>query len=170
MKSRITTTLCPTDSHIRSFLTKIDFEDAYAFQTAACSESIEEVYIKIFTTAPAWVVAAMRLRNLLVSPFGLKTEMDKRRPISLKEGEKTGIFRIYRIFENEVVAGENDKHLDFRVSVHRSANDSSTITVSTLVQYNNAFGKMYMSLIAPFHKMVVKSLLKSSLQRFHEKE
>lgn len=169
MKTRIIETTCPADSQLRSFLTQIDFEDAFAFDApvnAAKPERMEEVYTKIFNTAPSWVAYAMRLRNLLVSPFGLKTEIDQNPNPSIIEGEKAGIFKIYKIHENEVIAGENDKHLDFRVSVHRSPAVNSAITVSTMVQYHNLFGRIYMTLVMPFHKMVVKSVLKSAVKRF----
>lgn len=165
MSTAIVKTTCPADSQLRSFMAHIDFEDAYAFHAPDCTESMEEVYTRIFNTAPRWVEYAMRLRNLLVSPFGLKTEIDKTQGRSIKEGEKAGIFKIYKIMEYEVIAGENDKHLDFRVSVHRNPENNSTITVTTIVQYNNLFGKIYMTLIMPFHKMVVKSILRSSIKR-----
>lgn len=168
MRTHIIKATCPTDSQLSSFLTKIDFEDAYAFHTPVSLDCMEEVYIKIFNTAPPWVMYAMRLRNWLVSPFGLKTAIDKNQMPSVREGEKVGIFRIYKVSENEVIAGEDDKHLNFRVSVHRNLKAHSTITVSTMVQYNNVFGKIYMTIIAPFHKMVVKSILKSSIPRFYE--
>lgn len=166
MDTTVFKTNCPTNSQLPNFLTKIDFEDAFAFQVPENRDPMEEIYIKLFNTAPAWVEYAMRLRNTLVAPFGLKTEMDKNKTAFVREGEKVGIFKIYKVYEDEVIAGENDKHLDFRVSVHRSSGKPSTITVTTIVQYNNLFGKAYMTLVRPFHKLVVKSVLKSAIQRF----
>ena len=164
MKTLISKVNLPATSRLHEYLEKIDFEDAYAFRGQSQGMSMEDVYIKIFNTTPLWVEYAMRLRNVLVAPFGLKTEIDKNRLPSVKEGEKSGIFRIYRILENEIIAGEDDQHLNFRVSVHRKTAESSVITVSTIVQYNNAFGRFYMTLLSPFHKMVVKSILSSSVK------
>jgi hypothetical protein len=170
MQTPIIKTTCPADSELRSFIGHIDFEDAYAFRTPESPASMEALYAGIFNTAPAWVEYAMRLRNMLVAPFGLKTEIDKNQTPLIKEGEKAGIFRIYKILENEVIAGEDDKHLNFRVSVHRKPGRDAVITVTTMVHYNNLFGKIYMTLIAPIHKMVVKSILRSSVQRFAKDE
>lgn len=164
MKTSIKKTICPEDSKVKSQLKKIDYEDAFSFTTSGSNENIEDIYLKIFNTAPKWVEYALKFRNLLVSPFGLKTEMKKMKIQTLKEGEKIGIFKIYKIYDDEVIAGEDDKHLDFRVSVHQ--NSESTITVCTIVHYNNSFGKLYMTLIRPFHKIVVKSMLKSALKRW----
>lgn len=168
MKTIISKVNLPAGSQLYHYLEKTDFEDAYAFRSQSAGLSMEDIYIRIFNTAPLWVEYAMRLRNVLVAPFGLKTEIEKNRPPMIKEGEKSGIFRIYKILENEIVAGEDDKHLNFRVSVHRNMVSSPVITVSTIVQYNNAFGRMYMTLISPFHKMVVKSILKASARRFRK--
>lgn len=166
MKTTISKVNLPATSQVYDYLGKTDFEDAYAFRSQSPGDSMKDIYIKIFNTAPMWVEYALRLRNVLVAPFGLNTEMDKNQAPSIKEGEKSGIFRIYRILENEIIAGEDDKHLNFRVSVHRAPGELPLITVSTIVEYNNAFGRMYMTLISPFHKMVVKSMLSSSVKRF----
>ena len=166
MKKVISKVNLPAGSQLQNYLEKTDFEDSYAFRSQSPGESMEDVYMKIYNTSPLWVEYAMRLRNVLVAPFGLKTEIDKKQTPGIKEGEKAGIFRIYRVMENEIIAGEDDKHLNFRVSVHRTAGEWPVITVSTIVQYNNAFGRMYMTLISPFHKMVVKSILSSSVKRF----
>jgi hypothetical protein len=73
-------------------------------------------------------------------------------------GNKVGFFTIYYNDEYEIIAGEKDKHLDFCVSFYKK---DTNLTVSTLIQYNNSFGKIYMNLIKPFHKFVVKNMLKN---------
>ncbi len=140
----------------------IDFQDAYAFNTHNNSLNIRELYTSIFSTTPKWVDNLMKLRNKLVSIFGLKTEMRHNTNVDFKVGDKIGIFTIYDILDDEIIAGENDKHLDFRVSVFREVNTTIKITVSTIVKYNNWFGKLYFSIVAPFHKLVVKSVVKKA--------
>lgn len=166
MSTPVFTSMCPPDSQLPDFLAKTDFEDAFAFKVPASGYTMEEIYLKVFNTAPSWVEYALRLRNLLVAPFGLKTEIEQDKTPLVREGEKVGIFKIYKIYENELIAGENDKHLNFRVSVHRSTKAPTTLTVTTIVQYNNSLGKAYMTLIRPIHKMVVKSILKSAIAGF----
>jgi len=60
--------------------------------------------------------------------------------------------------------GEDDKHLDFRLSVLRSPDLSPTLggqlTVSTVVHCHNLLGRAYILVIAPFHRLVVKASLR----------
>ena len=107
----------------------------------------------------------MRFRNSIVRVFGLKTEMKETPNSDFKVGDKVGIFSIYEILNNEIIAGEDDKHLNFRVSIHREIKEKTTGSVSTAVLYNNNFGKVYMTIVKPFHKLVVKSLMKKACRK-----
>jgi hypothetical protein len=101
----------------------------------------------------------MFVRNKIVGIFGLKVEsLMPKKMTTLKVGEKIGMFTIYFISENEVIAGEDDKHLNFRVSILRIDEE---VMVSTFVKYNNSFGKIYMFLIMPFHQMIVIAMMKN---------
>ncbi|MBV5281826.1 MAG: DUF2867 domain-containing protein [Paludibacter sp.] len=137
---------------------------------------IDDVAKAFLKPGSKWVGTLMTLRNKIVSLFGLKTpnnKMDADRPANFKfeVGERVGIFRIFSRTTNELVMGEDDKHLNFRVSLllETPENDSSTktITVTTLVIYNNRFGRLYFFPVKPFHKLIVRSGLKISL---HELE
>ena len=143
-------------------LNKIDYKDEFSVNIENNNLSIQEVYIKLFSSAPKGVEFLMKLRNKIVGVFGLKTEMKRNKNPNFKVGDKVGIFKIYGISENEIIAGEDDKHLDFRVSVLRKVLDETTITVLTTVQYNNWFGKLYFIIVKPFHKIVVKSMIKNA--------
>ncbi|MEN1784297.1 MAG: DUF2867 domain-containing protein [Bacteroidota bacterium] len=98
-----------------------------------------------FTSAPNWVKRLFTLRNTLVSLLGLKTpQRTKDRETQLKSfkgepGEQLGLFKVFEKNENEVILGEDDKHLNFRVSrfLHpQNPNTSSrTVTLSTVVQF-----------------------------------
>ncbi len=162
MSEKVIETTIPTASILLKQFDMVDFQDAFAFYTSNNSLSIKDVYISIFSTAPKWVEYLMKLRNKLVSIFGLKTEMNRTTNTNFKVGDKIGIFKIYDIQDNEIIAGENDKHLDFRVSIFREMNTDSKITVSTIIKYNNGFGKFYFLVVAPFHKLVVKSIVKQA--------
>ncbi|MOA34437.1 hypothetical protein D3C78_1558100 [compost metagenome] len=58
--------------------------------------------------------------------------------------------------------GENDRHLDFKVSLlaQQTGNTNSSITISTVVNYHNWFGKFYFFFVKPFHKRIVPVMLK----------
>jgi Protein of unknown function (DUF2867) len=85
-----------------------------------------------------------------------------RRPFAV--GERVGLFAVQAIFANELILGLDDKHLNFRVSVLRSAQDGiEKVTVSTVVELNNLLGRAYLFVIKPFHKLIVRSILQNAL-------
>ena len=71
-------------------------------------------------------------------------------------------FRLYEIAGDEAILGEDDRHLDFRVSVQRRSGD---IVVTTVVRCHNRLGRLYLALITPFHRIVVRSMLQRAGQR-----
>ena len=79
---------------------------------------------------------------------------------------RVGILKIYGTSPTEIVLGEDDKHLDFRLSVHCSNQPSPggkrQLTLSTVVHCHNRLGRLYILVIAPFHRLVVQSSLRSA--------
>ena len=60
-----------------------------------------------------------------------------------------------------LVAGFDDHHLDFRVVVDVAASgEGQEVTATTLVRTNNWLGRAYLAIILPFHRLVVRSLLR----------
>ncbi len=160
MVRKISKSKLPKTSCITNFITTTNYEDTYAVALQKPEISIESIYLNIFAYSPQWITNLLEIRNKAVKPFGLKTDSKKLIKENLKVGEKTGIFNIYAITGNEIVAGDNDAHLNYRVSVLKN---DKTLTVSTLVQYNNWFGKGYFFIVKPFHKAVINSILKNAV-------
>jgi len=163
MIRKVNTAQLPTESVCREHIATIDFQDAFKVKLVDLNISIENIYINVFAQSPKWINNLLALRNRIVAVFGIN--VDKETPEvtieNLKVGSKTGIFFIYAIHKNEIIAGDNEKHLKFIVSVLKQ-NDEAFI--STLVQYNNRFGRIYFSIVKPFHKMVVKKLLRDAVK------
>jgi Protein of unknown function (DUF2867) len=101
----------------------------------------------------------MRLRDALVHPFGLKTSPrgPRHRP-SFLPGERIGLFTLFERTEEEMLLGEDDRHLDFRVCLRVSGDGQATL--ATLVRFRNGWGRAYFFLIRPFHALVVKRMLR----------
>lgn len=161
MTRKISYSTLPKSSIVKEFINRIDYKDTFSVQLDNTDISIEDIYLNIFSYSPKWVDNLLNLRNKIVKPFGIITVTDEIKKENLKVGKKAGIFNIYAITENEIIAGENEKHLDFRVSILK---DNETLTISTLVQYNNSLGKLYFFIVKPFHKIVVKSMMKSAVK------
>jgi hypothetical protein len=58
--------------------------------------------------------------------------------------------------QDELIAGANDRHLDFRVSVFRDTRPR--IVLSTVVMTHKTFGRAYLATILPFHRFGVAKL------------
>jgi hypothetical protein len=105
-----------------------------------------------------WVKALLRTRDVIVKPFGIKTvkQLEQEPPSS-----RIGIFRIYQRRENELLLGQDDIHLDFRLSVllDESSAGEPKLVISSAVHCHNALGKTYLALIAPFHRRIVPASL-----------
>ena len=103
-----------------------------------------------------WIDSLLVLRNIIVAPFGLKGGPAKR-----DGADVIGIFPVVTETPKRLVAGFDDKHLDFRVVVDVSdAARGHAVTATTLVMTHNLLGRAYLATIMPFHKMVVKSMLR----------
>jgi len=156
---KILKTTIPEQSEYKNFIDQIDYADTFKMQVENQNISTESIYIDMFSTLPKWINQLMFVRNKIVGVFGLKVEsLMPKKVTTLKVGEKIGMFTIFAISEDEVIAGEDDKHLNFRVSILQVGEE---VMVSTFVKYNNLFGKTYMSLIIPFHQMIVKAMMKN---------
>jgi hypothetical protein len=104
---------------------------------------------------PRWIAALMALRNSLVAPFGLKTPSPGRRT----SADTVGIFPVLSETPGRLVAGFNDRHLDFRVVVD-VAGPGKQITATTLVLTHNLLGRLYLAIILPFHRIIVRAMLR----------
>lgn len=152
----------PVKSIILTDFGKIDYSDTYSVRIAPNDYSIDKITTDIFQS-PKWVDGLMKLRDSLVKAFGLKTGK-KDYPNAhnyYPVGNKLGYFTVSDRNDNEIVMAENDKHLNFRTSVmvERNSADAS-VYLSTIVQFNNMFGRLYFLPVQPFHRIIIKSILK----------
>jgi Protein of unknown function (DUF2867) len=111
---------------------------------------------------PGWVDALLALRNGIVAPLGLKTSGRDAEPAL----ETIGIMPIQSVTPSRVVLGFADRHLDFRVVMDVArADGGSAVTATTLVRLNNLFGRLYLAAITPFHRVIVRTMLKRMATR-----
>lgn len=78
---------------------------------------------------------------------------------TLQVGEQINFLTILSLSEQEIVLGEDDKHLDFRIAFRREGTGISRVSLATLVKPHNSFGRTYLRLIQPFHDRIVLSRL-----------
>jgi hypothetical protein len=153
----------PSRSAIIHVYKSVDLADAFAIRLPAGASSDPDVLARfIFSHQPSWIGMLMRVRDMIVACFGLKTGKHLATLASDAKAERIGIFKVYSRNETEIVVGEEDRHLDFRVSVlcSRESGAEIQLTVSTVVHCHNLLGRAYLFIIAPFHRMVVKASLR----------
>lgn len=153
MKKVIHHAILPARSHIAAGFGRIDYQDVFQIRKTT-GESAEEIAAEIFQLS-AWVNALLFLRNRIVGVFGLKTEKNTPRA-------KT-FFPLIENREEELVMGANDKHLNFRASILKDTSES-TVSLITVVHFNNRWGKLYFLPVKPFHHLIMKTLLKKYLK------
>lgn len=162
--ARIDAVPVPAESAILGIYPTLNFADAYSVALpSGASTDPERLARFIFSQHSPAAAALMRLRDALVSGLGLKTARSLTRDAAGRES-RVGMFKIYSVAPDEIVMGEDDKHLDFRLSLlcapSSAASDGRRIVLSTVVHCHNRLGRAYIRLIAPFHRLIVRSSLR----------
>lgn len=156
----------PGESRVARVYATTDLADAYAIRLPKDAISDPELLARfLFSQQAAWIAGLMRIRDALVAGFGLKTSGQLKSPSARSRNDRISIFRIYEKDTHEILLGEDDRHLDFRVSVlHQtrtfSAESAPYLVVSTVVHCHNLLGRTYIRLIAPFHRLIIQSSLR----------
>ncbi len=140
-----------------ALLAGAQFVDAYSIAIEGAALDARQAAQKMLARAPRWIGALLALRNFLVAPFGLKTSA----PDEPGARDTIGIFPVVDQTPDRLVAGLNDKHLDFRLVVDvASAGHTQRVTATTLVLTHNLLGRTYLAIIRPFHRLVVPAMLR----------
>jgi hypothetical protein len=133
------------------------FSDAFGITTHATALTAREATERMVGRSPRWVEILIRLRDMIVAPLGLKTATAARDA----DVDKVGFFPVLSETPQRMVLGFNDSHLDFRVVIDVAPVDTDQrVTATTIVLMHNWVGWTYITIIKPFHRMVVRSMLK----------
>ncbi|MDL2357556.1 MAG: DUF2867 domain-containing protein [Pseudomonadota bacterium] len=162
---RATAVSLPPESAIATAYASTQLADAYSIELPAGASTNPELLARfIFAHQAAWVGALLAVRDAVVARFGLKTAKHLASLNIDGKSKRVGIFRIYATSPTEIVLGEDDRHLDFRASVLCSIEPTPAgkrhLTLSTVVHCHNRLGRVYIFVIAPFHRLVVQSNLR----------
>jgi Protein of unknown function (DUF2867) len=155
----------PAESAIARFYELTNLADAYSVKLPAGTVANPELLARfIFSQQAPWIKRLMKIRDALVAGFGLKTSAQLTATEAHRRVERVGIFKIYNTTEHEIILGEDDKHLDFRLSVLCPAPVGRTgerhLVLSTVVHCHNRLGRAYIFVIAPFHRVIVQACLR----------
>jgi hypothetical protein len=145
------------------------FRDSYRAVLSRKSAGVVDIFHGIFAHHPMWMKAALIVRNRIAALCGLEAPttseiVNVEVKNSYRVGDKIGVWPIFALTENELVAGRDNKHLDFRVSVLKQLHgETASVVVSTLCTVHNVSGKIYLFFIVPFHKWGVRLLMSRAI-------
>jgi hypothetical protein len=144
------------------------FRDAWRAPLSRRELGIVEIFFAIFAHHPPWMKLLLIVRNKVASLCGLDAPTTSEILVEIKDryvvGDKIGVWPIFALSENEVVAGRDNKHLDFRLSVLKvPSGEAASVVVSTICTVHNLFGKLYLFFIVPLHRYGVRKLIANAL-------
>lgn len=173
MTASIQTADVPVGHRIARELGGAYFADCYELPLAADDDATAlELYLRIMQRTPAWIDALMYLRNRVVRLFGLKnlgalSAIAADKPASAyRVGDLLGIFRLRYLGDDEVILGDNDRHLDVQIAIYRRRSATQTyVGLATVVQRPNRLGRCYMALVTPMHRLIAPAMLRRAAHR-----
>jgi hypothetical protein len=146
-----------------------DFRDAYRAPLRRSELGVVDIFFGIFARRPGWMKLMLVARNKAAALAGLEVPttseiMNMEQKDRYVVGEKIGPWPIFFLGSDELVAGRDNKHMDFRLSIMKVHDGTGpSVVVSTLCMVHNRFGQYYLSSIIPFHKFGVRRLMASAL-------
>lgn len=166
--------IIPKSDNIFISFGNVNYEDRFCLiiETKTIS-NIDFIIVKLINSVPNWVKLLLYLRNVIANIFGLKTGesgniFNNPETINLKHNQYIGDIFILLKDKYHLIIELKDKHLDFRFSILISQEKCLTkIYLTTIVKINNFFGKLYFFLITPFHRLIIKNILKKLGNEFN---
>jgi hypothetical protein len=143
--NKVIATELPLQSLLGDRVKPMDFIDCYSVESDLSPRNAAE----IITNFPGWARFLLKIRALVTAPFGLSND-------GPPAPDKVGVFPVETENSHELIAGFNDKHLDFRVSV---ISQEGRVFLATWVHTNNIGGQIYLKVILPFHILISRNAL-----------
>jgi len=166
--SRVIEVPVPVACNLLHALKAVHFCDAYQAPVSHPELGAQDVYRAVFACVPAWASVLFKMRGIVASVLGLRhgaaAGLEVAPDASFQVGRRVGMFSIRSMEPDELIVGDNDRHLDFRLSIFRSrVNGVEMATVSTAVEIHNTVGKIYMVVIKPFHRCITRAMIQKAV-------
>ncbi len=139
----VKTVSLPAESLLHRYIIPGDFVDCYG----APGDMPPRKAAQTIVDFPPWADALLSLRRVITVPFGLSQD-------GPEAADKLGPFPVQTETDDEIIAGFDDKHLNFRISVLRHGGQ---MLLATWVHPHNIGGHIYLSMIMPFHILIARN-------------
>ncbi len=130
-----------------------DYADVFTGSVADPEMTARQMLRFSLSKSPRWFVMLHNLRNKIAGMLGLKTGEGTHQGLSVSALENLPV--VYET-ETELSSGLSDKHLDFLLTVKKSEGASPQVSITTQIWFNAAMGRIYLILVLPFHKAIIK--------------
>ncbi len=129
----------------------------------------KDLMIAFFLSFPRSFKTLLHTREFIAKFLNLKTASATDKSSRLEKlygfkgniGEKIALFEVLDKTENELLTGQNDSHLDFKLSfISFGGKNNANLELATTVILNNTVGKIYFALVKPFHRFYLKRILR----------
>lgn len=153
----------------RELIERAYFRNSYRAPLSRSELGIADIFFGIFAHHPRWMTLLLIVRNKVACLAGLDAPTTSEiLHVEIKDryvvGERIGVWPIFSLSEDEVIAGRNNKHMDFRLSVLKVRDgDGTSVVVSTICMVHNLTGKLYLFFVVPFHRYGVRKLMANAL-------
>lgn len=145
MKIKVLETDLPSESILNDRIAPTDFLDCFSVSSSLSPRRAANTIVDF----PGWARRLLKFREVVTAPFGLSND-------GPNAADRIGPFPVELETTDELIAGFNDKHLDFRVSV---ISRTGKIYLATWVHPHNFGGRIYFACILPFHVLIARNAL-----------
>src|SRR4029077_6783776 len=168
----------PSDSVLAPLYVRADLLDAFAIHLPAGASDDLEVLARVLFERQAGGVRALTwggeagviraltwLRYAMMATVGFKS-CRAIGAAAAARGSVIGYFPLLSKSARELVVGEDDRHLDFRVAnlLRTGAAGGRELVVVTVVHCHNRLGRTYLAVIAPFHRTILRANLERAVR------
>ncbi len=165
MAARISEGAIPRESMLeRAMVDAAWFSDSHRATPIDPGLSVVDLFEAVLGHHPRWIKTLLMLRNrvaglvgLAIAPDATIRSFDRRNAYAV--GDMIGPWPIFALTDTELIAGRDNNHLDFRLSVLKLNTPSPTVAISTICNVHNRFGKVYLFFIVPFHRWGMRRLM-----------
>ncbi len=152
-------TIPNTNVHVLAPVAELDFFDSQSIQLSMALSPLEAWNLMMSKPMPI-LSLAFRVRDVISTKFGVK-KIGAFSGISrqtVEAGDKLDFFLVEHISQDVLTLSERDRHLDVLTCISTVGNE---LTITSSVQIHNNFGRAYMIPVAPAHKLIVRSFMRT---------
>lgn len=151
----------PAETSLSSWFARAQLADAYAIRLpAAASSDPAALASAALGSMPPGGSAIMFVRDMLVRPFGIRTTSAIAQAGRAMRRDTIGFFPVLACLPGEIILGEDDRHLDFRISfMVRERGGHRELVWTSVVRTHGLLGNAYLSAVRPFHPFAIKLCL-----------